>query len=116
MLDATGRRLHPERATLPLRPASAQQTQAAVHSLEQQLVRGGCLAQHKRTHSYMRSLQCQSELQWPQDIDLHGHGTLAAALQRAFCSEATLEEVSLSCLMSGLDVPCMKAHLGWHHS
>eukprot|EP00891_Asterochloris_glomerata_P006915 jgi/Astpho2/6915/Aster-01782 len=99
----TGRWLHPETATLPLRPASAQQKRAAVHGLEKQLVLRDCLAQHRRMHSYTRSLQCQSELQRPQDIDLHGHASLAAALQRATRSEPRLEEVASSVAERVLD-------------
>ncbi len=116
-LVAAGRWLHPETATLPLRPASAQQKRAAVHGLEKQLVLRDCLAQHRRMHSYTRSLQCQSELQRPQDIDLHGHASLAAALQRATGSEPRLEEVRLLCCMYHMDVPVRESTgWGWHHS
>ena len=85
--------------TSPMRPASAQQQRAANHSLEKQLLLGDCLAQHRRRHSYVQSLQCQSELQMSQVTDLHGHANLAAALQRAFCSEVKLEGIGLSCLV-----------------
>ena len=108
---AAGTWLHPETATSPLRPASAQQNQAAVHSLEKQLALGDCLAQHRRMHSYARNRECQSELHRLQDIDLHGHATLAAALQRASYSEPQLEEVRLLGFMLGVNVSCKNAQL-----
>ena len=95
-----------------MRPASAHHQRAAIHSLDKQLVLGDCLAQHRRMHSYVQSLQCQSELQRSQLIDLHGHATLAAALQRAFCSEVKPEEIGLLCLVFGMDVPCVTTQLG----
>ena len=114
-LIAAGSWLQPETATFALKPASAQQKRAAVHALEKQLMLGGCLAQHRRMHSYMRNRECQSELQRLQDIDLHGRATLAAASQRASLSETELEEVRLLCAMLALDMSCRMHSWEWHH-
>ncbi len=54
----------------------------------------------------------RSELQRSQLTDLHGHATLAAALQRALCSEVKLEGIGLSCLVFEMDGPCVKAQWG----
>ena len=65
----------------------------------------------------MQSLRCQSQL---QSFELKGR-MLSTCMgmqpwqqpcKRAFCSEVKLEEIGLSCLVFGMDVPCGKVELG----